>query len=87
MERHLFNTRVQSTYCIHITLESGACNAHYLFQGLRDVFIYLFIYLLVVRGLPCWTQAFSSGSEWGLLFTVVRGLLTAVASLVAEHRL
>ena len=25
--------------------------------------------------------------EWGLLFTAVHGLLTAAASLVAEHRL
>ena len=32
-------------------------------------------------------QAFSSCSEWGLLFFVVRGLLLVVASLVAERRL
>ena len=30
---------------------------------------------------------FSSCSEWRLLFVVVCGLLTAVAFLVAEHRL
>ena len=46
MERHLVNTHVQSTYSIHITLESGACNAHYLFEGLRDVCFYLFLYWL-----------------------------------------
>ena len=47
-------------------------------------FIYLF---LAALGLRCCTQAFSSCSEQGLLFVVVRGLLISVASLVAEHRL
>ena len=32
-------------------------------------------------------QAFSSCGDRGLLFVVVRRLLIAVASLVAEHRL
>ena len=48
---------------------------------------YLFILFLVALGLHCCTQAFSSCSEWGLLFIVVHGLLTVVASLIAEHRL
>ena len=30
---------------------------------------------------------FSTCSEWGLLFVLVQGLLIAVASLVAQHRL
>ena len=38
-------------------------------------------------GLCCCTQAFSSCSEWGLLFSVVCGRLIAVASLVEELRL
>ena len=38
-------------------------------------------------GLCCCTWASSSCSEQGLLFVVVHGLLTAVASLVADHRL
>ena len=42
---------------------------------------------LAVLGLHCCIQAFSSCSEQGLLFIVVRGLLIAVASLVAEHGL
>ena len=51
-------------------------------------FIYLFIYLFMAAlGLRCCAQAFSSCGERGLLFVVVRGLLIAVASLVAEHRL
>ena len=46
--------------------------------------IYLF---LAALGLHCCVRAFSSCSERGLLFAVVRRLLIAVASLVAEHRL
>ena len=38
-------------------------------------------------GLHCCTWAFSSCSERGLLFIEMRGLLIAVASLVAEHGL
>ena len=54
------------------------------------VFFFLnkFIYLLLaVSGLRCCAQAFSSCGEQGLLFVVVHRLLSAVASLVAEHRL
>ena len=47
----------------------------------------LFFFFLAELGLHCCTWAFSSCSEWGLLFVAVRGLLIAVASLVAEHRL
>ena len=46
--------------------------------------IYLF---LAVLGLRCCVRAFCSCGEWGLLFVAVRGLLVAVASLVAEHGL
>ena len=42
---------------------------------------------MAALGLHCCARAFSSCSEWGLLFVVVRGLLIAVASLVAEHGL
>ena len=38
-----------------------------------------------VLGLCCCAWAFSGCGEWGLLFIAVRGLLIAVASLVAEH--
>ena len=49
---------------------------------------YLFIYLFLAElGLCCWARAFSSCGRQGLLFVAVRGLLIAVASLVAEHRL
>ena len=46
--------------------------------------IYLF---LAVLGLRCCAWAFSSCGERGLLSIAVHGLLIAVASLVAEHRL
>ena len=36
---------------------------------------------MAVLGLCCCTRAFSSCSEWGLLFLAVRGLLIAVAFL------
>ena len=50
--------------------------------------IYLFIYLfLAVLGLRFCARAFSSCSERGPLFIAVRGPLTIVPSLVAEHRL
>ena len=52
------------------------------------LFIYLFIYLFMAAlGLRCCVQAFSSCGEPGLLFVAVCRLLTAVASLVAEHGL
>ena len=51
-------------------------------------FMYLFIYLfLAALGLHCCAWAFSSCGKWELLFVVVHRLLTAVASLVVEHRL
>ena len=51
-------------------------------------FLNLFIYLfLAALGLRCFAWAFSSCGERGLLFVAVRGLLIAVASLVAEHGL
>ena len=63
-------------------------------QWSSSLFIYLFlkfiyfIYLFLgVLGLCCCTLAFSSCGERGLLFVAVRGLLIAVSSLVAEHRL
>ena len=55
------------------------------------LFIYLFIsyfvLFLAVLGLRCCARALSSSVERGLLFIAVRGLLIAVASLVAEHGL
>ena len=50
--------------------------------------IYLFIYLfLAALGLRFCVRSFSSCGKRGPLFIAVRGPLTIVASLVAEHRL
>ena len=49
--------------------------------------LFYFIYLFAALGLCCCSWAFSSCSERRLLFVAVRGLLIAVASPVAEHRL
>ena len=56
----------------------------FFFIVLINLFIYLF---LAALGLCCCTRPFSSCGERGLLFVAVRGLLTAVVSLVAEHGL
>ena len=48
---------------------------------------FILFFFVVVLGLRCCMQAFSSCGEQGLLFVVVHGLLIAVASLVEEHRL
>ena len=42
---------------------------------------------MAALGLRCCTWASSSCRERGLLFVAMRGLLTAVASFVAEHGL
>ena len=60
------------------------CKLHREFFFLLIYFIYLFLSLL---GLRCCARAFSSCGERGPLFVAVRGLLTAVASLVAQHGL
>ena len=49
--------------------------------------IYLLTYLLTYLFIFGCNGSFSSCGQWGLLFVAVRGLLIAVASLVAEHRL
>ena len=51
---------------------------------LKKILLYLF---LAVLGLCCYALAFSSCSEWGLLFAAIQGLLIALASLVIEHGL
>ena len=51
------------------------------------VFFLKFILFLAVLGLHCCVWVFSSCGERGLLIVAVRGLLIAVASLVAEHGL
>ena len=52
-----------------------------------SIFLFFNNLFLATPGLCCFMWAFSSCGEWGLLFLAAHGLLTAVASLVAEHRL
>ena len=50
-------------------------------------YFFSLIYFLAALGLCCCARAFSCCGERGLLFVAARGLLIAVASLVAEHGL
>ena len=56
------------------------------FLNTHFIFFHKFFFS-VALGLYCWAWSFSSCCEWGLLFVAVHGFLTAVASLVVEHRL
>ena len=60
---------------------------HFFFFFFFNKFIYFIYLFLAALGLRCCARAFSSCSEQGLLFVVVRRPLIVVASLVAEHRL
>ena len=65
---------------------SNLCPLHWQADSFFFIYINLFIYLFLAElGLCCCARAFSSCGERGLLFVAVRGLLIAVASLVAEH--
>ena len=55
-------------------------------EGERSLSLLFFFFNLFIFFFGC-TQAFSSCSQQGILFVAVRGLLIAVASLVAEHRI
>ena len=68
-----------STVCILIKT--------HIFFSFFFLFLNLCIWFLAALGLHCCVRAFSSCGERGLLFVMVRGLLIAVASLVAEHGL
>ena len=64
----------------HCSLSS---HLHYFNMIFKKIY-YLFS---VTLGLCCCARAFSSCGEQGLPFVAVRGLLTGVTSLVAEHGL
>ena len=74
----LYISSFVQSYMMIIALSCDIQQHHFL------KFIYLF---LAVLGLRCRARASSSCGEQGLLFIAVRGLLVAVASLVAEHGL
>ena len=68
-----------------LPMSSHSIKNHSFFKTNLFILLLLFFWLhwvfVAVHGL------FSGCSEWGLLFIVVRRLLIAVASLVAEHGL
>ena len=68
-------------------LMEKSCRIIFFFFFPLNLFIYFIYLFLAVLGLCCCTRAFSSCGELGLLFVAVHGLLTGMASLVAEHGL
>ena len=60
---------------------------HLISSLLWSVYCFLINFWVVVLGLCCCTQAFSSCSNWRLVSLVVHGLLTAVAFPVVKRRL
>ena len=78
------STCLFSTYFHVISSWTRPC--FFVFFVFFNFFIYLYLFLAVL-GLRFCARAFSSCSERGPLFIAVRGPLTIVASLVAEHRL
>ena len=82
----LFNTATISFYILTSNVQVSIAShplQHFFFKKI----IYLFIYFLAVLGLHFCARASSSCGKRGPLFLAVRGPLTIVASLVAEHRL
>ena len=72
---------VLGLYFIYLFMYLFGCVGSFL----KNKFI-IFLFLAVL-GLHCCARASSSCGKQGLLFVAVRGLLTEVASLVAEHGL
>ena len=92
------SSRQCQLYCQFHLRRRGQTRAGFfvcLFYKHSFIFIFLFIsfhkfvgfLFLAVLGLRCCARAFSSCSEWGLLFVAVLGLLMVAASVVAEHGL
>ena len=75
--------------CTRVPISHILANTYFVFRVaiLMVVWFVNFFFFMAVLGLRCCARAFSSCGEQGLLFVAVRGLLIAVASLVAEHGL
>ena len=71
-----------SSFCMW----SSSCPSTTFFLLIINLFIF-FTFYFWLRWVFIAVRGRSSCGEWGLLFVVVRGLLIAVASLVAKHRL
>ena len=71
-----------------LSTEGSWSNLHYKSElSFLNKFIYFIYLFLAALDLLCCAQAFSSFGEQRPLFVAVSGVLTAVASLVAEHGL
>ena len=79
-----FVTRRRPAACL--SQVGGKCSTRFTFYFYYYYFFFFYLFLAAL-GLCYRAQAFSSCGERRLLFVAVRGLLTAVASLVAEHGL
>ena len=82
--------------CVRTEDGRGPLNSWTLFFPWKTLFFFFFVFnfkklfvylLLAALGLRCCTRAFSGCGKRELLFVALRGLLVAVASLVAEHEL
>ena len=77
--------RKPPTLIIFFSISSCISNRLVIYRYINYLFVCVFIFGCM--GSSLLARAFSSCGERGLLFIVVRGLLIAVASPVAEHRL
>ena len=92
MSRECTFSLVLELFLKHLQFNKGHKNSwfsrpHFILFYFILFFFKLLNLFLVVLGLRCCTRAFSSCSERGPLFPVVRRPLTAVASPAAEHGL
>ena len=75
-------------YKLHTVISYNLLHTNYVLDSvLSKLNLFIYYLFLAALGLRCCAQAFSSCGERGLLFVAMRGLLIAVASLVAEHGL
>ena len=70
-----------------LSICSHSVMSWYALLFLKKIYLLIYYLFLAALGLCCCARAFSSCGKKGLLFIVVHRLLTAVASLVAEHAL
>ena len=78
---------LKSSIMMLFVLITFYCPPFLLYTFFIWIYLFIYIYFLAVLGLRFCARAFSSCSKRGPLFIAVRGPLTVVASLVAEHSL
>ena len=68
-------------------MDAYICMAESFYFSPETITAFFFFLKVYLFWLPGCEPAFSSCSEWGLLFVVVLGLLTTVTPLISAHRL